>query len=301
MIHPVDDPIGQEFGANPTRNNPDPVFGNYQPDGHSGRDYKCWAGTPVRAVTSGTVLHIGRMPGTYADNPWWIQPAFAGYVAVIDHGSFIGIYGHCMDGSAKVRKGDRVAEGQVFVLSGNTGASTGDHLHFEILPDGYVLNSRMYGRINPASLFGGIQFQSGTTTTPIQEDDMPTPADLWNHPLDLDGQQFTAGDILVYARKNAADAKTQAEAAKFNAETAAIAAQQAPGLAVQTLLATKLPTPDGSAEYTIADYITYGWWYAMQAKDKPTGAVMDPAAIAAAVQVSAAEVVKRLEITVKES
>jgi murein DD-endopeptidase MepM/ murein hydrolase activator NlpD len=175
MIRPVDAPRSQTFGENPTKNLPwnswlIQTFGNYQPDGHSGEDYACDFGTPVRAVTSGTVLHIGWMGGTYADNPWWIAPNFAGYCAVIDHGAFIGIYGHCQDGSAKVTKGQRVTEGQVFILSGNTGGSTGPHLHFEILPDGYILQSSFYGRIDPAGIFNGITPQ-GTTTTPLPEDD----------------------------------------------------------------------------------------------------------------------------------
>lgn len=166
MIRPVDAPISQRFGDNPTRNLPADswliqTFGNYQPDGHTGEDYACDVGTPVRAVTSGTVLHIGWMGGAYADNPWWVQPSFAGYCAVIDHGAFVGIYGHCMDGSAKVSKGARVSEGQVFILSGNTGGSTGPHLHFEILPDQWVLNSKYYGRTDPEALFTGtIQTQS---------------------------------------------------------------------------------------------------------------------------------------------
>jgi hypothetical protein len=180
MIRPVEAEISQRFGDNPTAHirpgTPDywiiQQFGNYQPDGHAGEDYKCDPGTPVRAVASGTVLHIGWMGGTYSDNPWWIAPNFAGYCAVIDHGSFIGIYGHCSDGSAKVSKGQRVAEGQVFILSGNTGGSTGPHLHFEILPDGYVLNSRFYGRIDPEPLFGGSLSYASESITPSEEDDM---------------------------------------------------------------------------------------------------------------------------------
>ena len=185
MIRPVAAEISQRFGDNPTRNLPASswliqTFGNYQPDGHTGEDYACPVGTPVRAVTSGTVLHIGWMGGTYDQNPWWIQPSFAGYHAVIDHGSFIGIYGHCSDGSAKVAKGDRVAEGQVFILSGNTGGSTGPHLHFEILPDGYVLNSTFYGRIDPEPLFAGSLSYASESITPVQEDDMATvPQDEW--------------------------------------------------------------------------------------------------------------------------
>ena len=177
MIRPVAAEISQRFGDNPTRNLPASswliqTFGNYQPDGHTGEDYACPVGTPVRAVTSGTVLHIGWMGGTYDQNPWWIQPSFAGYHAVIDHGSFIGIYGHCSDGSAKVAKGDPVAEGQVFILSGNTGGSTGPHLHFEILPDKYVLNSTFYGRIDPEPLFAGSLSYASESITPVQEDEL---------------------------------------------------------------------------------------------------------------------------------
>lgn len=160
MIRPVDAPVSQAFGENPTKHLSwdswlIQTFGNYQPDGHSGQDYACDVGAPIKAVTSGTVRHIGWMSGSYAENPWWIMPLFAGYVVVIDHGAFIGIYGHCKDGSGRVAKGQRVNEGQVIALSGNTGASTGPHLHFEILPDQYVLNSAMYGRINPETLFAG--------------------------------------------------------------------------------------------------------------------------------------------------
>ena len=185
MIRPVDAEISQRFGDNPTRNLPASswliqTFGNYQPDGHTGEDYACPIGSPVRAVADGTVLHIGWMGGTYDQNPWWIQPSFAGYHAVIDHGSFIGIYGHCSDGSAKVAKGARVSEGQVFILSGNTGGSTGPHLHFEVLPDQYVLNSTFYGRIDPEPLFSSSLSYASESITPVQEDDMATvPQDEW--------------------------------------------------------------------------------------------------------------------------
>lgn len=184
MIRPVDVPPTQLFGDNPTKHLPwnswlIQTFGNYQPDGHTGIDYPCASGTPVRAVAGGTVLHVGWLKGSYADNPWWVAPSFAGFTYVVDHGAFIGIYAHCLNGGAKVSVGQRVTEGQVLGLSGNTGASTGDHLHFEVLPDGYILNSTMYGRINPASLFSGIQPHSTSTPipTPSEEDDMFTEQD----------------------------------------------------------------------------------------------------------------------------
>ena len=189
MIHPVSYEPSQDFGDNPTKHLPASnwiiqTFGNYQPDGHTGVDYPCPVGTQVKAAADGTVLHVGFMGGTYADNPWWIAPSFAGYVYVVDHGHFIGIYGHCKDASNWVNKGDRVREGQTLGLSGNTGASTGPHLHFEVLPDGYNLYAAMYGRIDPNSLFIGSVTPQSATTTPVQEDDMANvPQEEWAHVL----------------------------------------------------------------------------------------------------------------------
>jgi len=167
MIRPVNYEPSQHFGENPTSILPSnhwliQQFGNYQPDGHTGIDYPCPSGTPVKAVTSGTVLHVGWFGGSYADNPYWIAPGFAGFCYVVDHGDFVGIYAHCLEGGARVNVGQRVSEGQVLGLSGNTGGSTGDHLHFEVLPNGWITNSRMYGRINPASILARITPQSTT-------------------------------------------------------------------------------------------------------------------------------------------
>jgi hypothetical protein len=182
MIRPVDDDLSQGYGANPTRGNPHPDFGDYQPDGHSGEDYKCKAGTPVRAVTAGEVLHVGWYKGTYLNNPYWIQPGFAGWCYVVRHitwwGTFIGIYGHCMENGARVKAGDIVTEGQVLGLSGNTGASTGDHLHFEILIEPFLVNSYMYGRANPATLFGGLTYASESITILTEEIDVTAEANI---------------------------------------------------------------------------------------------------------------------------
>ncbi|UXM90957.1 M23 family metallopeptidase [Paenarthrobacter sp. JL.01a] len=188
MRWPVDAPVSQAFGSNPTNGirpgSPDywiiQQFGNYQPNGHTGVDFSVPIGTPVAAAGSGTVLHEGWMGGTYADNPWWIAPAFAGICVVIDHGSFIGIYGHMS--STSVNKGDFVTEGEVIGLSGNTGGSTGPHLHFEVLPDGWDFNNGMYGRVNPAAFISanaamGPAGEVTTIPTPTEEDDMFTDND----------------------------------------------------------------------------------------------------------------------------
>jgi murein DD-endopeptidase MepM/ murein hydrolase activator NlpD len=169
MIWPVDSRVSQEYGSNPTAQLPEDswlirTFGNYQPNGHTGVDFPVVEGTPVRAVAAGVVKHVGWYTGSYTDNPYWISPSFAGFVLVIDHGGFIGIYAH-LSGSP-VAAGETVREGQTVAYSGNTGGSTGPHLHFEVLPDRWDFNNGMYGRVNPATFFGAaaIAPQSSTVT-----------------------------------------------------------------------------------------------------------------------------------------
>lgn len=300
MIHPVDYKPSQDFGANPTKHLPvgHPIiqtFGNYQPDGHTGVDYPCSIGTPVKAAAAGTVVHVGRFGGSYASNPWWIQPSFAGYTYVVDHGHFIGIYGHCMDGAARVSAGQRVAEGQVLGLSGNTGASTGPHLHFECLPAKFNLNSAYYGRINPASLFGGIQVHGTTTTPPSEEDDMFSDDDR--------AALVAARNEATNAKNNAAEATrvaTDARNEATNAKNYAIAAIQA----AESLLQTQLPDPNETGRsYSLAEWIVYGNLKAGGAQQVASS--LTPELIAAAVAkassgVDAQAIADRLQVTVKE-
>ena len=159
MVYPVTARITQHFGDGATqgiKGNPNPnsgmgfyvyLYGNYQPDGHTGIDQGSIIGDPVVAVADGVVLHAGTFTGTYRDNPWWIEPSFIGKGVVIDHGDFIGIYGH--HSVTRCKAGQGVEEGQHIADSGSSGASAAPHHHFEVLPDGYNLNSKYYGRVNP--------------------------------------------------------------------------------------------------------------------------------------------------------
>lgn len=168
----------------------------------------------------------------------------------------------------------------------------------------------LLGYIRPRA---GLAPQGTTTTTTEEGDDMPlTPEDIeafWAHKLNLRGELFAAGDILVYGRINAEDSKNNAETAAIqstkahseatNAKNYALAA---PGLAVKALLTTELEDPSGSGRsFTIADYIRFGWMYAMQAKDKPAAmATIDPDALTNAIEAQAGKLAAQLEITVKE-
>lgn len=86
---------------------------------HRGLDIGAWVGTPVLASDSGYVVFAG-----------WDRTGY-GNLVVINHGNgFVTYYGHLS--KILVKRGDSVAQGQQIGTVGNTGRSTGPHLHFEI-------------------------------------------------------------------------------------------------------------------------------------------------------------------------
>ncbi|MEU6812309.1 M23 family metallopeptidase [Streptomyces sp. NPDC046831] len=90
---------------------------------HSGQDFAVPVGTEVVAAHGGTVVKAG--PNGAGDGPAY------GNAIVIQHGD--GTYSQYAHLSrVDVRVGQVVATGQHIALSGNTGNSTGPHLHFEI-------------------------------------------------------------------------------------------------------------------------------------------------------------------------
>lgn len=99
---------------------------------HNGVDYASATGTPVYAIAKGRVLSSGPSRLKFANG----EPAGGGYIIKIRHkvnGKWItSSYMHLRKGSLLVRKGQLVTEGQRIADAGNTGASTGPHLHFEI-------------------------------------------------------------------------------------------------------------------------------------------------------------------------
>lgn len=139
----------QPFGSSP---------GGYNPaGGHTGEDIALDVGTPLGAMADGVVVHAGTFAGNYWDNEWLIVPEWAGFVVIVDYGSFLSLYCHCK--GSPVQAGDRVRRGQTVAYSGNTGSATsGPHLHWETMPDGWDYQNGTYGRINPRSLLtaGGI-------------------------------------------------------------------------------------------------------------------------------------------------
>lgn len=89
---------------------------------HKGVDLAVSVGTPVRALSSGVVTFVG-WQGTYGLK-----------VEVTFWDGTVGYYAH--NSKALVKVGQKVTPGQPVALSGNTGNSTGPHLHLEIHPNG---------------------------------------------------------------------------------------------------------------------------------------------------------------------
>ena len=101
-----------------------PIYGT--PDFHTGIDLAVPEGTPVHAAAPGTVI-------------WADTKGGYGLLVIIDHGNgYTSYYGHLS--RILVRVGQFVEVGQVVALSGNTGLSTGPHLHFEVRKSGEPIN-----------------------------------------------------------------------------------------------------------------------------------------------------------------
>lgn len=88
-------------------------------------------GTPVLCAREGTVMMVeADFFGAGLDKERF--GSRANHVRVLHDDGSMGVYAHLQLESAKVRPGQRVRRGQVIGLSGNTGFSTGPHLHFVV-------------------------------------------------------------------------------------------------------------------------------------------------------------------------
>ena len=120
---PTDGYVSSRFGM---RRNP---FTN-QPDFHQGIDITNNVGTRVIAPANGVVAFAGPR-GTF------------GQVIELEHeGKVTTIYGHLA--RILVKPGQRIRRGQMIGLMGNTGMSSGPHLHYEVRVDNQPVNPKTY-------------------------------------------------------------------------------------------------------------------------------------------------------------
>ncbi len=101
-----------------------PILHRYRP--HHGTDFRARYGTPLYAVADGKVSYAGWMRGY-------------GKVVKIRHaGGYESLYAH--QSRIRVRRGQRVRQGQIIGYAGSTGRSTGPHLHFGLTKNGRWIN-----------------------------------------------------------------------------------------------------------------------------------------------------------------
>lgn len=140
LDYPVDDVhITQKYGKT--------TFTRYYTF-HNGVDFGVPSGTKVRAAGDGKVIATGNS-GNYAYGKW----------IAIDHGDgLVTLYGHLS--SVDVGKGDKVDKGDKIGKSGNTGYSTGPHLHFSVF-------SEKTFEVVDSSTVSGVKVPVGASVDPM--------------------------------------------------------------------------------------------------------------------------------------
>ena len=99
---------------------------------HKGMDFSCDKKTPIYATADGVVESASWQRGY-------------GYTVVIDHGfGYKTLYAHLLDKKFLVKKGQKVMRGEQIALSGNSGKSSGPHLHYEVIVKGQNVNPVNY-------------------------------------------------------------------------------------------------------------------------------------------------------------
>jgi murein DD-endopeptidase MepM/ murein hydrolase activator NlpD len=125
---PVEGKITSSFGTRV-----DPI--TKTTENHEGIDINAKLGTAVKAVYDGTVETVE-------------NSKTMGLMLVINHNNnFKTVYGHLSE--IKISEGEMVTKGSIVALTGNTGESTGPHLHFEIHKNDKAVNPMDYLNSNP--------------------------------------------------------------------------------------------------------------------------------------------------------
>lgn len=119
----------------------DPVYLRWQL--HAGQDLASLPGPdPVIAAAAGTITHAGTLGGY-------------GNAMIVQHGGGVqSLYGHMASINAGITVGTTVWMGQPLGVEGSTGASTGNHLHFELRQDGTPIDPIPFMLAHGAPLTG---------------------------------------------------------------------------------------------------------------------------------------------------
>lgn len=127
--------VTQEWGPTDFVLEPPMTYnGTYYPHFHGGIDIANGCGTPIKAAGAGVVVASGQ--------PLW--PWDTGFGVVIDHGGGVMTWYWHLRAQVVAYPGQGVSPGDVIGYEGNTGWSTGCHLHFAVYDNGLWNNPRWY-------------------------------------------------------------------------------------------------------------------------------------------------------------
>ena len=121
---------------------------------HAGIDFGAPIGSQVRASADGKVEIAGPVSG------------FGNHVR-IQHKGFETSYSHLSEIPASIKPGAEVTQGEIIALSGNTGLSTGPHLHFEFYLNGTAVDPMPHMGTEVQSSAGALASSGGTPAPPI--------------------------------------------------------------------------------------------------------------------------------------
>lgn len=124
----------QGFGANAS------VYKRFGQNGHPGLDFGIYF-QPVLAAHDGVVEFAGD------GGEWPIMGKAAGNCIVLNTTGYRTGYAHLS--RIYVTHGQHVKAGEVIAISGDTGAVTGPHLHFDLMPKPHKATNGFVGRIDP--------------------------------------------------------------------------------------------------------------------------------------------------------
>ncbi|EWC43209.1 peptidoglycan DD-metalloendopeptidase family protein [Pseudomonas stutzeri] len=101
-------------------------YSHFTPKGRYAVDIAMPEGTPIVAARGGMVVKVENEQSGRGRNP------AGNFVRIMHDDGTMGVYLHLMKGSVAVREGQRIETGMRIARSGNTGNSTGPHLHFVV-------------------------------------------------------------------------------------------------------------------------------------------------------------------------
>lgn len=152
LTHPIQDPalrvISQRFGDNPED------YARFGLKGHNGLDFAVAVGTPIRAVDAGVLIEEGMDEDGY------------GLYAKVKHSWGESLYAHLS--MIVIVKGHHVTAGHPLGKSGNTGNSTGPHLHFAMRINPYKRGGDFDGYSDPLPYLSATTQPSQTSTNIVQ-------------------------------------------------------------------------------------------------------------------------------------